>query len=177
MCIVGLSLFTACRALLNTRSEESPGIIVSAAIIDKKSHVSPWVKRSSLRREAKALQLLWIQGHPASQCFLYINICRNFEYTAIGRLGQTLGDIWKSGQALKIGTVACIAEQLVFWVNLAFTRSLKIFVRYPPWILTRMASISFIVILNQEIVLYIYYLLRNLATSLQTKLVNQWRRV
>ena len=89
-------------------AQERSGI--SAAI--KKSRVSLRVKRTMLRHEARVLQLL--QGHPAIPTLFGYQRLPHFEYIAIDLLGQNLKEICKPGHSLKIGTVACIAEQMVY---------------------------------------------------------------
>jgi len=88
-------------------AEECSGIY--AAI--KKSRVSLRVKRTMLRHEARVLQLL--QGHSAIPTLFGYQRLPHFEYIAIDLLGQSMRGICKPGHSLKIGTVACIAEQMV----------------------------------------------------------------
>jgi hypothetical protein len=78
----------------------------------KKSRVSLRVKRTMLRHEARVLQLL--QGHPAIPTLFGYQRLPHFEYIAVDLLGQHMRGICKPGYSLKIGTVASIAEQMVF---------------------------------------------------------------
>jgi len=90
-------------------SEECSG--TQAAI--KKSRVSLRVKRTMLRHEARILQLL--QGHVAIPTLLGYERLPHFEYIAVDLLGRNMRGIMgcKPGYSLKMGTVACIAEQMV----------------------------------------------------------------
>jgi len=90
-----------------TATEHGSGIF--AAI--KKSRISLRVQRTMLRHEARVMQLL--QGHPAiPRLFGYLRV-PHFEYIAIELLGQDMKGSCKPGHALKVGTVASIAEQLL----------------------------------------------------------------
>src|SRR5260221_14462643 len=89
-------------------SEEQSGI---NAVI-KKSRISLRVRRTMLRHEARVLQLL--QGHSAIPTLFEYQHVSHFEYIAVDRLGQSMDEICKPGHSLKIGTVACIADQMEF---------------------------------------------------------------
>ena len=65
-----------------------------------------------LRHESRVLQLL--QGHPAIPTLFGYKRLPHFEYIAVDLLGQNMKRICKPGYTLKIGTVTCIAEQMVF---------------------------------------------------------------
>lgn len=95
---------------------------MSAAI--KKSRISLRVQRTMLRHEARVMQLL--QGHPAIPRFFGYLRVPHFEYIAIELLGQDMKGSYKPGHALNIGTVACIAEQMVSCVIFLRFRSLII---------------------------------------------------
>ena len=112
MCVLGY-IMVICLLRLNMQAmvfdaEERSGM--SAAI--KKSRISLRVKRTMLRHEARVLQLL--QGHPAIPTLFGYQRLPHFEYIAIDLLGQNLKEICKPGHSLKIGTVASIAEQMVY---------------------------------------------------------------
>jgi len=112
-------LITTIQQAMVFDAEECSGVY--AAI--KKSRVSLRVKRAMLRHEARVLQLL--QGHPTLP---------HFEYIAIDLMGRHMRRICKPGYSLKIGTVACIAEQMVFelWSLFTVTEILLVIHPGPP---------------------------------------------
>ncbi len=77
----------------------------------KASRVSLNVVRSSLRHEARVMQLL--QGHSAVPVLLGYARRPHFEYMAMELLGSSLRRQVKSGCALSLGTVARVGEQMV----------------------------------------------------------------
>jgi predicted Ser/Thr protein kinase len=105
--LLGFLISTTRQATVSD-AEECSGIC--AAI--KKSRVSLRVKRTMLRHEARVLQLL--QGHPAIPTLFGYQRLPHFEYIAVDLLGRHMKGVCKSGYSLKIGTVARIAEQMVF---------------------------------------------------------------
>ncbi|RDX45173.1 kinase-like protein [Lentinus brumalis] len=102
----------------NVLGSGSHGIVYAAeeegtgrTVALKASRVSLNVVRSSLRHEARVMQLL--QGHSAVPVLLGYARRPHFEYMAMELLGSSLRRQVKSGCALSLGTVARVGEQML----------------------------------------------------------------